>query len=93
MEDKIDAFHRSINDAQLFDGLGERTLEELVIEFDNDFLLAIGAFYTLGAEFYALIELFKAALVHIVGGAFHGVDNALQGPRNGVVLREIVVLK
>ncbi|MBQ3779888.1 MAG: hypothetical protein II835_17800, partial [Fibrobacter sp.] len=71
MENKINAFHRRIDNAKLFNGLGKRTLEEFIVKFNDNFLLALGTFNAFGTEFHALVKIFKASLIDIIGSTFH----------------------
>ena len=93
MDDKIDTLHRRINNSQFFNGLGKRTLEEFIVKFNNDFLLAFSAFDTFGTEFHTLVEVFKAPLIDIFGGTLDRINHALQRPRDGVVLCKVVIFE
>src|SRR5690606_20251340 len=61
VEDEVDDLDRRVDDAEALGHLGERVAEELVVELDDDLLLARGAVDVRGAQLHRVVERLERA--------------------------------
>ena len=84
VDDEIHDFHRRIDDAEALGHLREGVAEKLVVQLDDDFLLAGGVVDAVGAHFHAGIEflqgvgfLFQAVLLQLSSTPCMAIDMGL----------------
>ena len=91
--DEVDHFDRRIDDAQLLDHFGEGGFEKLVVELDDDALLAGGVVDAGGSHAHRLVELLQGLVVGGHGLVFEQVEHGLHRLRDGVAFDERIALK
>lgn len=90
LQDEVDDFDRRVHDAKALGHLRERVAEELVVEFDDDLLLALGALDALGTHLHRGIELLQGARFLVEAMLLECIEDSLHCARHRVLGSEAV---
>ena len=92
-QDEVDDLDRGVDDAEPVDGALEGGGEELVVELDDDPLLALGVLDALDAAADGGVERVERRLLGGEVVLVEGGEHQLHGAGDGVVRREVVAVE
>lgn len=90
VEDEVDDLHRRVHDAQALGHLGERVAEELVVQLDDDLLLALRALDALRAQLHRIVEARERVGFLLEAVLLEQLEDVLHRHRDRVLGRERV---
>ena len=93
VDDEVHHLDRRVDNAQPLSHLGEGVAEELVVELDDDLLLAGRVVDALGAHLHAFVEPLEGVRLFVQPVLLQHVEHTLHGQRHGVVLGKAVVFE
>ncbi len=93
MQDEVHHLHRGVDDAQPFGHFREGVAKELVVQLDNDLLLALRAVDALGTQLHAVVEVLQRGGFFFQALLMQHIQHRLHRLGHGVVAGEAVIGK